>query len=126
MRKLFTVLILAGLCCCMAYAGPMVWTLDGVTFASGGTATGTFAYDPLTNKYSSVNISVPGHSYVEPPAIVITGGALASSATLLEVQDNVGSDQFELSLRFTGPGLTAAGGTVLVDVGPQDFDRVSR
>ena len=41
-----------------AQADPMVWTLEGVTFDTGATATGSFNYDAATNHYQNVNISV--------------------------------------------------------------------
>lgn len=33
------------------------WFLDGVTFADGAIATGSFVYDPFTNTFSNVNIT---------------------------------------------------------------------
>lgn len=33
------------------------WFLDGVTFADGAIATGSFVYDPITNSFSNVNIT---------------------------------------------------------------------
>lgn len=40
-----------------AVAAPVTWTLTGVVFNDGGTATGSFTYDASTNTYSSVNIT---------------------------------------------------------------------
>lgn len=128
MRKHFAIMILAALGCCMANADPMTWTLNKVQFAAGGYATGTFDYDPVTNAYSDVNLTTPNITYTIPPGSLVTSGDLASSATLLEVQNYSGWPEFELTLRFVGPGLTTAGGTVSIDVGdsPLFVGRVSR
>ena len=60
----FAVVIL-GLCLSLvcssgAYAFPVTWTLSGVTFSDGGTATGTLVYDADTNSLSSWSVSVAG------------------------------------------------------------------
>jgi hypothetical protein len=39
-----------------ASADGVTWTLSGVTFSGGGTASGTFVYDADTNTFSSVDI----------------------------------------------------------------------
>ncbi len=39
-----------------AAADPVTWTLSGVTFPDGGTASGSFVYDEDTNLYSAVNV----------------------------------------------------------------------
>jgi hypothetical protein len=52
-----------------ASAAPVTWTLNGVTFQDGATASGSFVYDATTNTYSNVNITtsggtiLPGASY---------------------------------------------------------------
>ena len=43
-----------------ALAVPTVWTLAGVTFSDGGTASGSFVYDADSNTYSSINIVANG------------------------------------------------------------------
>jgi hypothetical protein len=40
-----------------ANANPINFALKGVVFNDGGTASGTFTYDPATNQYSNVNIT---------------------------------------------------------------------
>jgi hypothetical protein len=40
-----------------ANANPINFVLQGVRFSDGGTASGTFTYDPATNQYSNVNIT---------------------------------------------------------------------
>ena len=39
-------------------ATPITWTLSGVTFGNGSTASGKFVYDSDTNTFSSININV--------------------------------------------------------------------
>ncbi len=43
-----------------AFAFPVTWTLNGVTFTDGGTASGYFVYDADTNTFSEGSISVAG------------------------------------------------------------------
>ena len=40
-----------------SFASTIVWTLDGVTFEDGGTASGTFAVESTTGAVTSFNIS---------------------------------------------------------------------
>lgn len=40
-----------------ASAVPLLWTLNGVNFNDGGTASGTFVYDADTTTYSAINIT---------------------------------------------------------------------
>ena len=70
-----------------ASAGPIVWTLSGVTFDDGGIATGSFVYDADLNQYSSVNITT-------------TAGGTLSGATYITVNSNFSP--------FTGSFLTTA------------------
>jgi hypothetical protein len=64
-----SVLILIGLSL-TASAAPLLWTLEGVTFAGGGTASGSFDFNADTNVYSNVDIttttggSVTGSTYL--------------------------------------------------------------
>jgi len=62
-----------------ACAGPITWTLQGVTFADGGTASGSFVFDATADVYSSINItttvgSVLGGSTYGYPNAGIVGG----------------------------------------------------
>ena len=41
---------------------PVTYTLSGVTFGDGGTASGSFAFDPVTLAYSSINITTTSGS----------------------------------------------------------------
>jgi hypothetical protein len=40
-----------------AWAAGILWTLQGVQFDDGGTASGSFVYDPKTNTFSDINIT---------------------------------------------------------------------
>ena len=53
-------------------ATPITWTLQGVTFQDGGTASGTIQYDADTNHGSDWNISVSGGNTGIFPAITYT------------------------------------------------------
>jgi hypothetical protein len=53
-------LVLALACLSNASAFPVTWTLSGVTFTDGGTASGYFVYDADTNTFSEGSISVAG------------------------------------------------------------------
>ena len=113
-----------------AQAAPVLWTLNGVSFDDGSTASGSFVYDAATNLYSNVNIvTTATPSPVVPPHIAptapLTGATyahvftctsctFAPSATSLRVltqpqpNDQTGLD----ALRLQFPALTDAGGPV--------------
>ena len=57
-RSLLAVPALLVLLCVpsVASADGITWTLSGVTFDDGGTASGSFVYDAVTNTVSSINI----------------------------------------------------------------------
>jgi PEP-CTERM motif len=40
----------------VVYAGPVTWNLLGVTFADGGTATGSFTFDTTLNHYTNWSV----------------------------------------------------------------------
>ena len=45
-----------------ASAGPMLWTLSGVTSDDGATATGSFDFDAATGQFSNILITIGGGS----------------------------------------------------------------
>ncbi len=57
-RSLLAVPALLVLLCVpsVASADGITWSLSGVTFDDGGTASGSFVYDAVTNTVSAVNI----------------------------------------------------------------------
>ncbi len=98
-----------------ADAFPVVWQLSGVTFADGGTASGSFVYDASTNTYSAVNITTtPGTTittgatlqYVSPGVTPSATGFLSGASN---AADLTGTRAF--ALFFAAP-LTNAGGLV--------------
>lgn len=51
-----TLLLVAG----AGHAAPLTWSLTGVEFDDGASATGTFVFDADTNSISDINITVTG------------------------------------------------------------------
>lgn len=43
-----------------AYAAPIKWTLENVSFTDGGTATGSFVYDTATGTFQDIQILISG------------------------------------------------------------------
>jgi len=89
-----------------------LWRLQGVTFADGGTATGSFVYDPGTNTYSSIGIiTTPGtafsgttYEFIDSATSSATGAGFLTSAA----SDQTGADGLAL---FYNSSL-AGGGTI--------------
>ena len=119
-RILFAAIALAGLPA-SALAAPMLWTLNGVTFSDGGTASGSFVYDASTNTNSTVTINtttgstVTGSAYRFVCASPCDGG-LANSPNYLVALTVPGTTNPLtglplLEFRFATP-LTNGGGTV--------------
>jgi len=79
-RSLITVFALFVLFCMpsIASADGVPWVLAGVTFDDGGTASGSFVYDAVTNTYSAINVTT-------------TAGATLAGATYTSLSDIVGS-----------------------------------
>jgi len=122
-RAVLASLVLAlGLTSAAASAIPVTWTLQGVTFTDGGTASGSFAYDADTNTYSSVNITTT------PGSVILTGATLVyvspgfapSNDSVLTAASNAadltGTRAFAL---FFGSALTNVGGTVSIASGEE-------
>ncbi len=96
-----------------ASAGPVTWTLSGVTFAQGGTASGSFAYDADTDTYSSINISTTTDSQATGTTGYDTVLGFSNHILLSVVKAAEGPDftgDHSLRLFFTSP-LTSLGGT---------------
>ena len=81
----------------------MTWTLSGVSFDGGGTASGTFVYDADTNIFSSVDI-------------VTTTGLEFAGATYTAVDPGFSPSAFELGL-VTSPSLSDYTGTPVLGLG---------
>ncbi|HEY3348398.1 MAG TPA: hypothetical protein VGM13_01315 [Thermoanaerobaculia bacterium] len=113
MRKALLALFVLGLTSA-ASANPVIWTLNGVTFTDGGTASGSFVYNADTNTYSSVNITTTAGSVIVTgatllyvvPAFSSSGGVLTAASN---AADLTGARAFALNF---GTALTNNGGTV--------------
>jgi hypothetical protein len=95
-------------------AAPVTWTLQGVTFNDGGTASGSFVYDAQTNTYSAINITTTtgttrtGASYAFV-CITPCTQAQPSPVVVLFLTASSASDQTGLpvlGIAFLPPGLT--------------------
>ena len=103
-RGLKTALCLLFLLCVpsLASADSLTWTLSGVVFNDGGTASGSFVYDAVTNKFSSINI-------------VTTAGSTFGGATYQDL--NPGFAPLPNSIVFVpNPNLANFTGTMLLDL----------
>jgi hypothetical protein len=111
-----------------ASAGPLLWTLEGVTFAGGGTASGSFDFNADTGLYSNVDITtttgggVTGATYLftcgqDVPACT---GVVPNSTEALFLTSNAANQSGlpAIAFFFTGiggvppQGLTDLGGTI--------------
>ncbi len=115
MRKALPALLVLGLASAAASASPVAWTLQGVTFTDGGTASGSFVYDATTNTYSSVNITTTAGSVVLTGATlqyVSTGFTPASSGVLTAASNAANLTGTRAFALFFSPVLSNAGGSV--------------
>jgi hypothetical protein len=105
-----------------ASANSVVWTLDGVTFDDGGTASGQFTLDADRQVLRPWSISVAGGNTANFPALTYSFGTNSTASTF-----NGGNPQdtivFELTdgslrqLRITpSAALTDSGGTIALDL----------
>ena len=98
-----------------AAPGASTWTLTGVTFSDGGTATGTFDFDANTQAVSNVSISVSGGNVgVFPPAAYTSLGEFSFFGN---PQKTFFFASGIRQLRLTpATALTNAGGTVQLNL----------
>jgi|ERR1700690_93919 len=115
---------LMALCAINAQATPITWHLQGVKFADGGTASGSFVYDVdngANGTYSNISITTTAGTTMTANSFAFSDpGAVSYSIRLLPV--TLGSGDLTgtpvLILNFSAP-LTDAGGTLtLVTSGP--------
>ncbi len=99
-----------------AFALPIQWTLEGVTFSDGASAFGTFVYDADTNEYTDINITTttasrPGAMYafvcVAPCTGVMPDQNGELNLTTSPSSDQTGLPGFAL---FFDPPLSNSGG----------------
>ena len=98
-----------------------LWTLQGVTFFDGATASGSFVYDAITNQYTAINIATTSGSF---PGATFTflGTKIAPTATEVHFYSSNAADLTNshfLYLKFASP-LTAAGGNVQLALPSQE------
>ena len=115
--RFLRMLIAMGALALGAFANPITWTLSGVTFADGSTASGSFVFDADTNTYSSIDITTSttdlggtyGFDCVSP-----CNGLPSDASEVLFLQHESSSD-----LSNT-PGLVIFFATALTDAGGTD------
>lgn len=99
----------------LAHAVPITWTLSGVTFDDGGTASGSFVFDADTSAYSAISIDTTAGSVLTTSTSYsdLHPFFIGSSFQALILADAVpvALGVRLLQLPFTAP-LTNAGGTV--------------
>lgn len=100
------------------HAIPIQWTLSGITFADGGTATGSFFYDADTNVYSSINITTTTGSVRTGATYVVDNNAFgflsnADNMMALTTLPVILNDPV-LWMGYSG-SLTNAGGNLTFD-----------
>jgi len=99
-----------------ACASPIVWTLQGVTFADGGSATGSFDYDATADVYSTIDVittsgsTLTGSTYaVLDPAQIPFDGPTQLALVTSNAADLSGTPTISF---FWASGLTNTGGTI--------------
>jgi PEP-CTERM motif len=106
---------------------PIAWTLSGVTFDDGGTATGSFVFDADTGLYSAISIVTSpnpalglGTTYGVP-----TGVGTAILFDTIEAFPPAGNDRLIFDFDLMTP-LTNAGGTIGINLGAGFADTEGR
>jgi len=103
----------------LASADGIPWVLSGVTFNDGGTASGSFVYDAVTNTYSAINVTTAGGTLAGATYTSLSDIAGSSSTGFLFGPNN-SSDLTGASFLmwlFDAP-LTNSGGIVQVSLPP--------
>jgi hypothetical protein len=115
-RSLITASALFVLFCVpsIASADGITWGLSGVTFDDGGTASGSFVYDAITNTYSSISIITSPGAAFGGTTYTSLSSAFGSSSTGLLVGASGNLTNTSLLFLLYGTALTNSGGTVLL------------
>jgi hypothetical protein len=105
-----------------AHATPIKWTLSGVTFNDGGTASGSFFFDAATNAFSSVSITTtPGTAFAGTSYSSLYPGIPLPAATypgfITNFYPGTKINEYNMSLALTS-AMTSTGGTRTILTGP--------
>ena len=92
----------------------VIWTLNNVTYADGGVATGSFTLDPSGN-FIAWNISISGGDTVSFPPVTYTTGEPSFNTPGYVAFADIPFDRYTLFF-FAGP-LPNTGGTVPLTAG---------
>ena len=98
------------------FSGPLTWTVNGV-FRDGGTLTGSYVFDPATQLFSSISVVAgAGGGYSQVTFNQLNPAVLLANYFYFELADAAGSrtNHPELSMFFSGAGMTASGGAVQI------------
>jgi hypothetical protein len=120
-RSLMAVPVLLVLLCVpsVASADGITWTLSGVTFDDGGTASGSFVYDAVTNMYSAIDVTTSAFGTRLPFTYTSFSGVASPSNTGFLFGPSSGdfTGASFLMWLFDAP-LTNSGGIVQVSIPP--------
>jgi hypothetical protein len=121
-RSLIAVFALFVLFCVpsIASADGIPWVLSGVTFDDGGTASGSFVYDAVTNTYSAISVTTTAGATLAGATYTSLSDIAGSSSTGFLFGPNNSSDLTGASFLmwlFDAP-LTNSGGIVQVSIPP--------
>ena len=103
-------------------ASTIDWTLSGVTFDDGGTATGTFSIDSATGLLTAYDITtttgatLSGSVYDSTTSSISCQNCFLSNSFILNRTDL----SFAISLSFNNPLITP-GASLLILLAPSDF-----
>jgi hypothetical protein len=104
--------ITAGTVSSLGASSPRTWYLNGVTFLTGGGATGSFTFDPGTNLFTNVNIITFAGTRGPATYTTMSTGVTADPTGVLNVTSAAGNQTGlpGFAMFFSTP-LTGAGGT---------------
>jgi hypothetical protein len=109
-----------------AHAAPVLWTLTGVTFDDGATASGSFTYDASTNTYSGWSVSITAGTFPAITYDTVTSELNAANEDADGVIFVIHDFLHYVNLNFD-TALTDAGGTSALSLGTSfgGFDTTS-
>lgn len=96
-----------------AGAVPVTWTLQGVTFNDGGTATGSFVYDADTDIFSGIDITTSINAQLGLGTIYGIPTGVGTSSVFDTILALPAQGQPRLATMLFSP-MTNAGGTIAI------------